>query len=119
MYHSFWDSTPTLRWVFFSDDDRLLFKLVLSSSLSIIRFFSLEMRGQRSKMSKFISRVSEMVVMEHRTAMLIKEMYISRLMIHVQQIEQHKLKERSREEKKTKTSDGDFSHTRFDRHVHS
>ncbi|WMV46134.1 hypothetical protein MTR67_039519 [Solanum verrucosum] len=44
-----------------------------------------------------------MVVMEHRTTMLIKELDISHLMIHAQQI-----KERSREEKRTKTTDGDF-----------
>uniref|UniRef100_M1DPL1 Gag-pol polyprotein n=1 Tax=Solanum tuberosum TaxID=4113 RepID=M1DPL1_SOLTU len=47
----------------------------------------------REKMSKFVSGVSKMVVKEYRTAMLIKEMDISCLMIHAQKIEEDKLKE--------------------------
>ncbi|WMV24175.1 hypothetical protein MTR67_017560 [Solanum verrucosum] len=39
-------------------------------------------------------------------------------MIHAQQIEEEKLKERSREAKRVKTSDGDFSHSRSDGHGH-
>jgi len=73
----------------------------------------------RARMSKFVSTVSEMVVMECRTTMLINKMVSSRLMTHAQQIEENKLKERSREVKKAKTSDGDFSHSTSDGHGHS
>ncbi|WMV32513.1 hypothetical protein MTR67_025898 [Solanum verrucosum] len=60
----------------------------------------------RAKMSKFFPDVSEMVVKECCTAMLIKKMDISRLIIHSQQIEEDKPKESSREAKRAKTYDG-------------
>jgi len=40
----------------------------------------------RARMSKFVSGVFDLVVKECRTTMLIKEMYISHLIIHSQQI---------------------------------
>ncbi|WMV18905.1 hypothetical protein MTR67_012290, partial [Solanum verrucosum] len=62
----------------------------------------------RNRMSKFVSGVSKIVVKECRTTMLINEIYISRLMVHAQQIEEDELKERSREAKRAKTGDSDF-----------
>ncbi|XP_049358574.1 uncharacterized protein LOC125823202 [Solanum verrucosum] len=60
----------------------------------------------RAKMSKFVSGMSEMVVKECHTTMLINDMDISRLIFHAQQIEEEKLKERSRETKRAKIDDG-------------
>uniref|UniRef100_A0A0V0HP02 Putative ovule protein n=1 Tax=Solanum chacoense TaxID=4108 RepID=A0A0V0HP02_SOLCH len=42
------------------------------------------------------------------------DMDISRLMMHAQQIEEEKHKEKSGEAKKARTGDGDFSHSRSD-----
>lgn len=62
-------------------------------------------------MSKFVWGNSKMVVKKFRTTMLIKEMDISRLMTHVQQIEEEKFKERAREIKRVRIDSCDFSHT--------
>uniref|UniRef100_M1CXW0 Uncharacterized protein n=1 Tax=Solanum tuberosum TaxID=4113 RepID=M1CXW0_SOLTU len=51
--------------------------------------------------------------------MHINDINISCLMVHAQNIEEEKLKERSREEKRAKIDDGDFSHLRFERHDRS
>ncbi|WMV46774.1 hypothetical protein MTR67_040159 [Solanum verrucosum] len=72
----------------------------------------------KARISKFVSGVSNLVVKECQTAMLIMEMDISCLMIHAQQIEEENLKESSRESKRATTSDGDYSHSRSDGHVH-
>uniref|UniRef100_M1DR27 Gag-pol protein n=1 Tax=Solanum tuberosum TaxID=4113 RepID=M1DR27_SOLTU len=73
----------------------------------------------RTKMCKFVSGVSQMVFKEYRTSMIINKMDIAHLTIHAQQIEEEKLKERSREGKRANISDGDFSHSRFYGHGRS
>lgn len=65
-------------------------------------------------MRKFISGVSEMVVKECRTVISIKEMVISKLMTHSQQIEEENLKDSARETKMAGIDSGDDSHSRFD-----
>ncbi|XP_049406212.1 uncharacterized protein LOC125869830 [Solanum stenotomum] len=57
-----------------------------------------------------------MVVKECRTVMLIYEIDISHLMVHGKQIEEEKLKEGSKEEKRAKTGDGKFSHAKSSGH---
>ena len=58
----------------------------------------------RAKMSMFVLGVLKMVDKECQTAMLIHDMSISRLMVHAQQIEEEKLKESSRREKKKRST---------------
>jgi len=63
----------------------------------------------RSKISKFMSGVYNSVVKECRTAMLIKEINISRLMVHAQQIEKAKNKEKDRKNKKSRIGSFNFT----------
>ncbi|PHU00427.1 Polyubiquitin [Capsicum chinense] len=48
---------------------------------------------RRSIMSKFVTRISGLVVKKRRTAMLIEDMDIARMMIHTQKIKANKVKE--------------------------
>ena len=49
-------------------------------------------------MSKFVFGIYDSVVNERRTAILISEIDFYRLMVHAQQIEEQKIKEREREQ---------------------
>lgn len=70
-------------------------------------------------MSKFVSCVFKIVIKECHTTMFINDMTIYRFMVHSQQIKENKLKEKSMEVKRVKNGDGNFSHSKFDRHGHS
>lgn len=54
----------------------------------------------RARISIFLSHISNDVVKECRMSMLVKEMDISRLIGHAQQIKEEKIKERKRENKR-------------------
>ncbi|XP_049363321.1 uncharacterized protein LOC125828060 [Solanum verrucosum] len=65
----------------------------------------------RAMMSKFVSGASDLVIKERLTAMVVKEMDVSCLMVHAQQTEEEKLKEKTRNSKSARRDDGDFSHS--------
>ncbi|WMV25569.1 hypothetical protein MTR67_018954 [Solanum verrucosum] len=65
--------------------------------IQLSRYIPTTVADPRAKMSNFVSGVFEMVVKECHTAMLINYIEISCLMVDYQQIEEDKLKERSRE----------------------
>ncbi|WMV41565.1 hypothetical protein MTR67_034950 [Solanum verrucosum] len=69
--------------------------------------------NRRAKICKFMSGVSDMVVKEYCTAMLVHDMDISSLLVHAQQIQEEKLKERSREAKRARVDDSNFAHSKF------
>ena len=75
----------------------------------LARYGSHVVADNRSKMSKFVSGVYDSVVKECRTTMLISEMDLSRIMVHAQQIEEQKIKDRERGNKRARTSSFNFN----------
>ena len=65
----------------------------------------------RAKMNKFVMEISDIVANECRVAMLIPSMDIS---LHAEQIEEQKLKQVSKELKRTRIEDGNSSRARFE-----
>lgn len=66
-----------------------------------------------------MSGVSYRLVKECRTAILIKEMNISRILVHAQKIKEQKLKKKKRENKRAKTGSCSFSQPRSQGDNHS
>uniref|UniRef100_M1DLE9 Gag-pol polyprotein n=1 Tax=Solanum tuberosum TaxID=4113 RepID=M1DLE9_SOLTU len=60
-------------------------------------------------MSNFLFGVADLVKTECRNAMLLGDMDISRLMTHAQQVEGDKLKEMTKDNKKARTCDYEYS----------
>ena len=68
----------------------------------------------RAKMSKFVSGVNDSVVNECRSAMLIGDMTLARLMTHAQQVEEQKFKTRERQNKRERSGNFNFAHPKSD-----
>ena len=60
-------------------------------------------------MNKFLSGVSNLVKIECRSAMLLKDMKLSRLVTHALQVEGDKIREQDEENKKARTGNNDYS----------
>ncbi|WMV54508.1 hypothetical protein MTR67_047893 [Solanum verrucosum] len=59
----------------------------------------------RARMSKFVLGASVLMVKECLTAMLVKEIDVSHLMVHAQQIEEEKSKDKPRDSKRARRDD--------------
>ena len=68
----------------------------------------------RVRMSKFVLSLSEMVLKKCRTSILINDIDIYNFMVHEQQIEEERLKAKSREVKSANMGDGNFSYAMSD-----
>lgn len=68
----------------------------------LVKFPPALLLDSRAHMSKFVTGLSDLVVKECRTFMLIRDKDISHLMTHAQEIETEKLKKRDRENKRAK-----------------
>ncbi len=73
----------------------------------------------RAKMSKFVLGVNDSVVNECRSAMLIDDMTLARLMTHAQQVEEQKFKTRERQNKRARSGNLNFTHPKSDGGNHS
>lgn len=73
----------------------------------------------RAQMSKFIYGVFKDAVMVCRMDMMVKKMNISRLMVHAQYIDNEKLKDNKKENKRAKTGCFSFSQHRSNSANHS
>lgn len=69
-----------------------------------------------AKISNFVSSLSEMVVKECHNTILINNKDMSCIIVYAQQIEEEKLKNKSRKVESGKRSDGNSSHAMSDRH---
>ncbi|XP_049391585.1 uncharacterized protein LOC125856025 [Solanum stenotomum] len=76
------------------DPKNIVEKLQKSEVHKTFSYASEMVANMRSKMSLFVAGLSLLSSREGKTAMLIGDMDIARLMIHVQQVEEEKLKDR-------------------------
>ncbi|KAH0672886.1 hypothetical protein KY284_023973 [Solanum tuberosum] len=82
-----------------------------AKSTQLSRYAPEMVADMRSRMNLFISRLSRLSSKECKTAMLIGDMDIARLMIHVQQVEEDKPRDRKVfKNKGAKTSENEFGH---------
>ncbi|PHU22077.1 hypothetical protein BC332_07184 [Capsicum chinense] len=78
------------------------------------KYASAMVTDYRAQMRKFMSGAYEDVVKDFRTSILVKEMDISRLMVHAQLIEEEKIKVKERVSKRARIGSFNFSLHRSD-----
>ena len=80
----------------------------------LARYAPYVVAGSKSRMSKCVSWVNDSMVKECRTAILISEIDLARLMIHAQQIEEQKYKESEKQNKKARIGSFNFSQPKLE-----
>lgn len=76
------------------------------------RYAPYVLANNRSRMRKFVSGVSDSMVKEYRTIIMIKEMDLASLMAHAQQIEEEKINKIERENKRARIGSSNFTQSR-------
>ncbi|XP_015167771.1 uncharacterized protein [Solanum tuberosum] len=80
----------------------------------LFKYASSLVSNPRDEMSRFVTGVSDSIEKKCRAAKLHDNMDISRLIVYAQQVEESRLRKKSREVKRTRSNDGNSSKGKFE-----